>query len=113
LTNQPDGGLAAAMVGLAVDKNRRWQMGLAAREASEPYDIVHTVARTVELYERLLAARPDLMRKKKHGRWVRNQDQLKPLVEQLARLLRPTEKLGTGPLRRFLVEAMGEEDDLD
>lgn len=113
LTNQPDGGLAAAMVGLAVDKKRRWQMGLAARQASEPYDIVQTVARTVELYERMLAARPDMVRKKKHGRWVRNREWLNPLVEQLAHLLRPTEKLGTGPLRRFLVEAMGEDDDLD
>jgi 1,2-diacylglycerol 3-alpha-glucosyltransferase len=113
LTNQPDGGLAAAMVGLAVDQKRRWQMGLAAQQASERFDIVYTVAKTVELYERLCAARPDLMRKKKHGRWVRNQEQLKPLVEQLARLLRPTEKLGTGPLRRFLVESMGEEDYLD
>ncbi len=113
LTNQPDGGLAAAMVGLAVDQKRRWQMGLSAQQASERFDIVYTVAKTVELYERLCAARPDLMRKKKHGRWVRNQEQLKPLVEQLARLLRPTEKLGTGPLRRFLVESIGEEDYLD
>jgi hypothetical protein len=113
LTNQPDGGLAAAMVGLAVDKKRRWQMGLAAQQASERFDIIHTVAKTVELYERLRAARPDLMRKKKHGRWVRNQARMEPLVEQLARLLRPAEKLGTGPLRRFIVESMGEQDNLD
>lgn len=113
LTNQPDGGLAAAMVGLALDKERRWQMGLAAQQMSERFDILQTVAKTVELYERLAAARPDLMRKKKHGRWVRNRESLVPLVEQLARLLRPTEKLGTGPLRRFLVETMGEQDRLD
>lgn len=113
LTNQPEGGLAAAMVGLAVDKKRRWQMGLAAQQTSERFDIVSTVAKTVELYERLCAARPDLMRKKKHGRWVRNRESLEPLVEQLARLLRPAEKLGTGPLRRFLVESMGEQDRLD
>jgi glycosyltransferase involved in cell wall biosynthesis len=113
LTNQPDGGLAAAMVGLAVDNKRRWQMGLAAQQASERFDIIHTVAKTVELYERLRAARPDLMRKRKHGRWVRNQARMEPLVEQLARLLKPTEKLGTGPLRRFIVESMGEQDNLD
>ena len=113
LTNQPDGGLAAAMVGLALDQKRRWQMGLAAQQASERFDINHTVAKTVELYDRLCAARPDLMRKKKHGRWVRNRETLEPLVEQLARLLRPAEKLGTGPLRRFLAESMGEQDHLD
>ena len=113
LTNQPDGGLAAAMVGLALDQKRRWQMGLAAQQASERFDINHTVAKTVELYDRLCAARPDLMRKKKHGRWVRNRESLEPLVEQLARLLRPAEKLGTGPLRRFLAESMGEQDHLD
>ncbi len=114
LINQPEGGgLAAAMVGLAVDENQRWKMGLAARQASERFDINHTVSKTLELYERMRASRPDLARKKKHGRWVRNQDKLVPLVEQLARLLKPTEKLGTGPLRRFIMESMNDYGDLD
>lgn len=113
LTNRPEGGLAAAMVGLAVDDKRRWQMGLAARQASERFDITQTVARTLELYERLRAARPDLVRKRKHGRWVRNQEKLEPLVEQLARLLKPAEKLGTGPLRRFIAESLGNFEDTE
>ncbi len=113
LTNRPEGGLAAAMVGLAVDDKRRWQMGLAARQASEPFDIIQTVARTLELYERLRAARPDLVRKRKHGRWVRNREKLEPLVEQLARLLKPAEKLGTRPLRRFIAESMGNFEDTE
>ncbi|MCP4427006.1 MAG: glycosyltransferase family 4 protein [Chloroflexi bacterium] len=108
LTNRPEGGLAAAMVGLAVDEKRRFQMGLAARQVSERFDITYTVARTMELYERLQAARPDLMRKKKHGRWVRNRERLLPLVEQLDRLLKPADKLGTGPLRRLIVESMSD-----
>lgn len=113
LTNQPDGGLAAAMVGLAVDEKRRWQMGLAARQASSRYDIAVTVAKTLELYERLLAARPDLARKHKHGRWLQNRERLEPMVEQLARLLRPVEKLGTGPLRRFIMESMGSREEIE
>jgi 1,2-diacylglycerol 3-alpha-glucosyltransferase len=112
LTNQPDGGLAAAMVGLAVDKEKRWEMGLAARRASSRFDIANTVAKTVELYERLLAARPDLVRKHKHGRWLQNRERLEPMVEQLARLLRPVEKLGTGPLRRFIMESMGDQEEI-
>ncbi|MEJ2747670.1 MAG: glycosyltransferase [Anaerolineae bacterium] len=113
LTNQPDGGLAAAMVGLAVDEKKRWEMGLAARQVSSRFDIAATVARTVELYERLLAARPDLVRKNKHGRWLQNRERLEPMVEQLARLLRPVEKLGTGPLRRFIMESMGDHEGID
>ncbi len=108
LTTQAEGGLAAAIVGLAIDENRRRRMGLAARETSERFDIAHTVERTVALYERLIAARPDLERDKKHGRWVMNREFLQPLVAQLDRLLKPSEKSGTGPLRRFIAESLGD-----
>ncbi len=80
-------GLAAAIVGLVDDEERRRRMGTAAREASKRYDIHHTVRRTVALYDRLREARPDLERERKHGRWMRPNPP--PLLEQLARLLRP------------------------
>lgn len=80
-------GLAAAMVALAGDEKGRQRMGAAAREASERYDIRRTVRRTLELYGRLRETRPDLQRKRKHGRRLRPDPP--PLLEQLGRLLRP------------------------
>lgn len=68
LTNRPEGGLAAAMVGLALNPERRAQMSMAALEASRHYDIRRTVALTMAVYERLHAERPDLQRKRRHGR---------------------------------------------
>lgn len=68
LTTRPDGGLAAAMVGLALNPERRGQMSAAARADSDRYDIRRTVALTQEVYERLYAERPDLKRKQQHGR---------------------------------------------
>lgn len=68
LTTRPDGGLAAAMVGLALNPARRAQMSAAARAASDRYDIRRTVALTQALYEQLNAERPDLKRKQPHGR---------------------------------------------
>lgn len=68
LTTRPDGGLAAAIVGLALNDDRRAKMSQAARAASERYDIKRTVALTSNLYERLREERPDLNRKKLHGR---------------------------------------------
>ncbi|MBX3061038.1 MAG: glycosyltransferase [Anaerolineae bacterium] len=68
LTTRPDGGLAAAMVGLALNPERRAQMSAAARAESDRYDIRRTVALTQEVYERLHAERPDLKRKQQHGR---------------------------------------------
>lgn len=68
LTTRPDGGLAAAMVGLALNPAQRAQMSAAARAVSEKYDIRRTVTLTQELYERLHAERPDLQRKQPHGR---------------------------------------------
>lgn len=68
LTTRPDGGLAAAMVGLALNPEQRAAMSVAARADSNRYDIRRTVALTQELYERLHAERPDLQRKQPHGR---------------------------------------------
>ena len=80
-------GLAAALVVLAGDEEKRRRMGAAGREASKKYDIRRTVRRTLELYRRLRETRPDLQRERKHGRWPRPDPP--PLLEQLARLLRP------------------------
>jgi len=82
-------GLAAAMVGVVGDEERRRGMGAAAREASKRYDIRRTVGRTLDLYSDLRETRPDLERERKHGRWLRPDPP--PLLEQLGRLLRPPE----------------------
>jgi glycosyltransferase involved in cell wall biosynthesis len=82
-------GLDAAMVALAADPARARSMGAAAREASRRYDIRRTVARTVELYEELLATRPDLRREQEHGRWLRRTEKWAGLIDQLAQLIRP------------------------
>lgn len=92
LTTKPDGGLAAALVGLASNDARRQQMAQAARCASERFDITHTVQRTLALYERLRDERPDLRRKKMHGRRIFDAERLKPVVDQLGKLLWPAEK---------------------
>lgn len=99
LTSWAKGGLAAAIIGLAMDDQRRQSMGKVARETSERFDIRRTVARTLELYERLRVTRPDLVREREHGRSIRRRERLQPFVEQLERLLKPTERLGTGPLK--------------
>ncbi len=98
LTREPDGGLAAAMVGLALDENRRRRMAQAAQTASHRFDIKRTIGRTVELYERLQVERPDLRREKEHGRWAKNRGRLQPLLDQLTQIVWPPEKAGTGPL---------------
>jgi len=95
LTGRREGGLAAAMVGLSMDDARRRQMSVAARQASEQYDIEHTVRDTLELYERLRFTRPDLQRKRMHGRRIFDRERLQPLVGQLERILRPADKLGS------------------
>jgi glycosyltransferase involved in cell wall biosynthesis len=99
LTSRGQGGLAAAIIGLATNAKHRQRMGRAAQIASKRFDIKHTISRTVDLYERLLISRPDLLRKREHGRWVSRRERLQPFVEQLDRLLRPGDKVGTGPLR--------------
>ncbi len=107
LAADPEQGLAAAMIGLAVSPEIRQKMGGAARIASQPYDIRLTVANTVELYERLCKTRPDLQRTRPHGRWYRNRKGLRPRLDQLASLLHPD-----GGYRRFLGldSNQGEED---
>jgi glycosyltransferase involved in cell wall biosynthesis len=92
LTTKPAGGLAAALVGLASNDERRRQMAQAARNESERYSIERTIRRTLELYERLRLERPDLKRKKMHGRRIFDSDRLQPVVGQLAKLLWPDEK---------------------
>lgn len=80
-------GLSAAIVALASQPERLAAMSAAAREDSQQYDIHSTVAQTLALYDRLRSERPDLERRKEKILW-RWQDR-QPLVEQLARLLRP------------------------
>jgi glycosyltransferase involved in cell wall biosynthesis len=92
LTTKPAGGLAAALVGLASNLPRRQQMALAARTDSKRFDIVHTIRRTIALYERLRHERPDLKRKKMHGRRIFDGERLQPVVGQLGKLLWPDEK---------------------
>ena len=89
LTDYPDGGLAAGMTALLLNPDLRRQMGRAAREASRLYDIQRTMDKTMALYERLREERPDLNRKEKHGRWNAYEERVRPMVEQLAKLLRP------------------------
>lgn len=91
LARQPERGLAAAIVGLALHDDLRQQMGRAARQESARFDISKTVARTVSLYEELLQTRPDLQREKEHGRWLRNKERFQPMLDQLAEMLRPPE----------------------
>ncbi len=85
LTSQPESGLSAAIVALAVDGEQRDRMGENARQASKEYDINQTVARTVDLYMRLLASRPDLKREQKHGRWYRPHSRIKPRLKDIVR----------------------------
>lgn len=92
LTTKPAGGLAAALVGLASNAPRRRQMAQAARSDSQRFDIHNTVQRTIALYERLREERPDLRRKKMHGRRIFDSERLQPVVGQLGKLLWPEEK---------------------
>ncbi len=85
----PEQGLAAAILALALNPALRQQMGARARQESERYDIRRMVARTLALYEELLQTRPDLQRRKKHGRSLQNRERFQPLLDQLSNLLRP------------------------
>ena len=86
LTSSPE-GIAGAIVALASDPQKRRRMGAAAREASRQYDINITVEQTLDLYRELRATRPDLQRERQHGRGIR--PTARPVLEQLATLLRP------------------------
>lgn len=61
-------GLAGALVALAADEDARHRQGRAAQTASERFDIRHTIAQTVDIYERLVETRPDLQRRRPNGR---------------------------------------------
>jgi len=87
-----ENGLDAAIVALLADPARARQMGAAAREASRRFDIGRTVALTVQLYEALLATRPDLTRAREHGRWLRRTEKWSALLDQLAGFVRPSEE---------------------
>lgn len=54
LTYFPQGGLAAAILELVLDKQKRQQFAYHARQASQQYGIRQTVQQTVALYEELL-----------------------------------------------------------
>jgi hypothetical protein len=82
-------GLDSAIVALAANPARARALGQAAREASRRFDIGRTVSLTVELYESLLAARPDLRREDPHGRWSQRTKKWAGLLDQLAQLVRP------------------------
>ncbi|PIE79883.1 MAG: hypothetical protein CSA11_10475 [Chloroflexi bacterium] len=97
LVQDPHDGLAAAMVGLALDETQRQQMSESAKVASLKYDIKNTVQRTLALYQQLQGTRPDLSREKRHGRWLRQQEKWLPLLDQLSALIR-SEKGGIAPL---------------
>ncbi|MFN2136467.1 MAG: glycosyltransferase [Candidatus Promineifilaceae bacterium] len=87
LVEDPDRGLAAAITALAIHPGLRQQMGQAARQDSERFDIQLTVGKTVELYERLRVQRPDLQRAQPHGRWYYHGRGVRSRLDQLARVL--------------------------
>jgi glycosyltransferase involved in cell wall biosynthesis len=87
-----ESGLDAAIVALLTDPARAREMGAAARAASRRFDIGRTTALTVQLYEELLAARPDLTRQREHGRWLRRTEKWLALLDQLAGFVRPSEE---------------------
>jgi glycosyltransferase involved in cell wall biosynthesis len=91
LANTPE-GLDAAMVALLADPARARSMGEAAREVSRRFDIRRTVDLTIDLYEELLAARPDLNREREHGRWQRRTEKWGGMLDHLAQLVHPSEK---------------------
>jgi glycosyltransferase involved in cell wall biosynthesis len=57
-----EGAVAKRLLELAEKPERARRMGLAAAQASSQYRIQNTVSKTLELYERLLAERPDVDR---------------------------------------------------
>ena len=104
LTTQLEGGLAAAMVGLALNPEQRRAMSGNAVAASRRYAIENTVARTLALYEKLRRERPDLQREKPHGlRWY-NRGKLQPVANKLGRWLRPSDKPASS--RRWIPDSL-------
>ena len=99
LTTTTVDGLSAAIVALAADPARARAMGAAGREASRRFDIGRTVGLTVDLYESLLATRPDLTRDDPHGRWSRRTEMWAGLLDQLAQIIHPTDDADDGARR--------------
>ncbi|MGB3716004.1 MAG: glycosyltransferase [Candidatus Promineifilaceae bacterium] len=58
-----EGELARCLTALSMDPKRISRMGSSAFKTSSRYKIQNTVSRSLELYERLLAERPDLDRR--------------------------------------------------
>jgi glycosyltransferase involved in cell wall biosynthesis len=101
LTTKPNGGLAAAIVGLALNAEQRQQMSIAARESSKRYDIRDTVTRTVQLYEQMRETRPDLQRKRMHGRRYLYKERLQPFMEPIERLMGKPQDENGAPEKRY------------
>lgn len=88
--------LDAAIVALMIDPARTRAMGEAARQASARFDINRTVDASVDLYEELLRARPDLKRRQEHGRWARRTEKWGAMLDQLAEMVRPDDEIDAG-----------------
>lgn len=84
--------LDAAIVGLMSDPTRTATMGQAARRASDRFDVKRMIKATTELYEELLATRPDLQRQREHGRWGRRTEKWSGMLDQLAGLINPSDE---------------------
>jgi len=110
LVADPAIGLAGAIVGLALNSAIRTQMGQNALAASARFDIKRTVRLTLDLYEKLQGTRPDLLRQRRHGRWMRQEEKWLPVLDQLSALIRG-EKIGTGPLGGGMRWFTGEKED--
>ena len=107
-------GLDSAIVALAANPARARAMGEAARAASRRFDIGRTFGLTVELYESLLATRPDLTRDDPHGRWSRRTEKWAGLLDQLAQILHPSDEGEEGARRWWpagTTAAPGEQDE--
>ena len=92
-------GLSAAIAALAANPARARTMGETARAASGRFDIARTIDLTVELYDSLLATRPDLQREDAHGRWSRRTEKWSAMLEQLTQLVRPSDDADSDPPR--------------
>ncbi|MFN2188920.1 MAG: glycosyltransferase, partial [Candidatus Promineifilaceae bacterium] len=68
------GSLAERLVYLAADCKYRERMGQEAARAASQFRIQNTITKTLKVYERLLAERPDIARRQAHrgGRQIGN-----------------------------------------
>jgi 1,2-diacylglycerol 3-alpha-glucosyltransferase len=70
LAENSAGSLADAMVSLARDKGRRRLMGAFARQMSHQYDINKTVAKTLNLYHKLIRSKAGTGRHRINRHWA-------------------------------------------